>query len=110
MVQEFRKDGWPLCPQCGEDELASDLLLKGDVHRYERRPDLTMADYPASTFFCYQCQWQGTVQVRLPAPPKILCPRCQGNRIRYDHDLDTGQEQLPRLRWYICEDCEHEFG
>jgi hypothetical protein len=59
--QAFRKDGWPLCPECGEDELASDLLLRGDVHRYERRPDLTMADYLASTFFCYQCQWRGVI-------------------------------------------------
>ena len=28
MFRSFRKDGWPLCPQCGEDELYSFVMLK----------------------------------------------------------------------------------
>lgn len=28
-LSEFRKDGWPLCPQCGEDELYSLLNWDG---------------------------------------------------------------------------------
>ena len=56
MKFEYRRDGWPLCPQCGEDELA----------------DLSVRDWPAASFkadpaaelTCYVCHWHGTVPVR----------------------------------------------
>lgn len=44
---EVRSDGWPLCPTCGEDELA-DILN-------------TYARADAAELFCYRC---GRVTVR----------------------------------------------
>lgn len=49
---EFRKDGWPLCPQCGEDELASTLLLS-----YKDGPVPTLPECLADEFLCYACHW-----------------------------------------------------
>lgn len=43
---EFRQDGWPLCPQCGEDELYS-------------------LDVPATKENidgCYRCRWSAPIQ------------------------------------------------
>ena len=46
---EFRRDGWPLCPFCGADELVSKLLL--------HRPPLALTDCLAGEFTCYACHW-----------------------------------------------------
>lgn len=47
--KETRPDGWPLCPECGEDELA---CLSTPTP-----PDLewTMAKYLEHELFCYRC-------------------------------------------------------
>ena len=37
-ITEFREDGWPLCPQCGEDEL----------FRFRDTDPLK----------CYYCKWE----------------------------------------------------
>jgi hypothetical protein len=47
----FRADGWPLCPQCGEDELWSPYYWEG-----------TGVQPPIQTYIdagltCYQCHW-----------------------------------------------------
>jgi hypothetical protein len=42
---EYRKDGWPLCPGCGEDELWSRAL------------DPRATD----PLRCYRCGWSGVV-------------------------------------------------
>jgi hypothetical protein len=45
---EYRRDGWPLCPCCGEDELMS-------------------REFPARTtdmLQCLACSWRGTVPER----------------------------------------------
>lgn len=58
MVEQcYRRDGWPLCPRCGEDELASDLMLgwNGDP------PRPTLAECFTWPFYCYRCQWRGRV-------------------------------------------------
>jgi hypothetical protein len=51
-VYEYRRDGWPLCPSCGEDELA-DLNMR-------HWPANTTAD-PLAELTCYACRWVGTV-------------------------------------------------
>lgn len=58
-VPEYRRDGWPLCPACGEDELA-DLSVRD-------WPASFKAD-PASELTCYVCHWQGTLPLRAVAP------------------------------------------
>jgi hypothetical protein len=44
----WRKDGWPLCPKCGEDELFS--------QQHPARPTDALA--------CYRCDWQGYIPAR----------------------------------------------
>jgi hypothetical protein len=44
---QYRDDGWPLCPCCGEDELWS-----------AQRPVR-----PTDELQCYRCCWRGTVPV-----------------------------------------------
>jgi DNA-directed RNA polymerase subunit M/transcription elongation factor TFIIS len=57
---EYRRDGWPFCPQCGEDELYAFAMMgwRGD----EPRP--TLAECHAHEFCCYKCAWRGTVAPR----------------------------------------------
>lgn len=50
-IKEYRADGWPLCPQCEEDELYSLLQWNGEG---ERPP---LADYIAAGLRCYCCWW-----------------------------------------------------
>lgn len=55
---EFRKDGWPLCPRCEEDELYSLYLMTSHgIARQiteEEIPLLELLGYP---FRCYHCNW-----------------------------------------------------
>lgn len=48
----YRPDGWPLCPQCGEDELWSPLEWLGE----ESRPPLE--EWIAAGMQCYRCGWK----------------------------------------------------
>lgn len=50
---EFRADGWPFCPSCGEDELYSALMLQWNG----LAPSPTLADCLAGEMRCYHCQW-----------------------------------------------------
>lgn len=56
-AQQYRKDGWPFCPACGEDE-----LMSLDVHRFEEG-HLIMATLPRPTdrLRCLLCGWLGHV-------------------------------------------------
>jgi hypothetical protein len=47
---EFRKDGWPLCPRCGEDELYSLAWLN--------IPRSKLEDYLEAMEGCYSCHWK----------------------------------------------------
>lgn len=49
---ETRKDGWPLCPCCGEDELWSPFAWNGEG---ERPPIQAWID---AGLRCYACHWQ----------------------------------------------------
>lgn len=53
--KEFRPDGWPYCPHCGEEELYSNLMLWWDGT--EPRP--TMEQILSGRFGCYACGWAG---------------------------------------------------
>jgi hypothetical protein len=59
MIKEYRKDGWPLCPCCGDDELWSKLLWLGDG---ERPP---LDSYIKAGLSCYHCGWSNE-------PPTIV--------------------------------------
>lgn len=49
--KEYRDDGWPYCPRCGEDELWS-TFTPGP-------PDYTgtLEQYLAEELRCYRCNW-----------------------------------------------------
>lgn len=51
MKIEYRKDGWPLCPCCGEDELWSAYYWDG----LEDKPPLQA--WLDAGLTCYKCQW-----------------------------------------------------
>lgn len=49
--RQFREDGWPLCPQCGEDELFSLL-------RWDGGPKPELAKFVEAGMECYRCHWR----------------------------------------------------
>ena len=53
---EFRKDGWPFCPRCGNEELYSyaGMAYSG------QGPRPTLAEDFFSGFGCYYCGWKTT--------------------------------------------------
>lgn len=55
---EFRKDGWPLCPACGEDELYSRVALHWVEGGRDMDTQPTIADCLAGEFGCYACGWE----------------------------------------------------
>lgn len=44
--KEFRSDGWPLCPECGQDELYCDYGPASPQEAIE-----------VGLFHCYYCLW-----------------------------------------------------
>jgi predicted RNA-binding Zn-ribbon protein involved in translation (DUF1610 family) len=52
---EYRKDGWPLCPECGEDELWS-------TRSFDEPPD------PSHPMRCYNCAFEGKVPLMEKQP------------------------------------------
>lgn len=55
IFKEFRpEDGFPYCPQCEEDELASTVCI---AHN-KVGPAPTLEEcFTNGFFFCYQCNW-----------------------------------------------------
>ncbi|HEV8474577.1 MAG TPA: hypothetical protein VGR82_17500 [Methylomirabilota bacterium] len=47
-MPEYRADGWPLCPRCGDDEL------------WSREVPVSASD----ELTCYLCGWRGYVATR----------------------------------------------
>lgn len=58
---EYRPDGWPLCPRCGEDELASVVSLGG---RLRTKDGMLRRAMPTDEMTCYRCRWNGCVPRR----------------------------------------------
>lgn len=56
--KEFRKDGWPLCPKCGEDELYSQMPWTDESNKP------TIGEFIEGGLQCYRCQWQSNERWR----------------------------------------------
>lgn len=56
LLVRYRKDGWPLCPRCEEDELYNHV---GSKPPYS--PNIPLVEYFAEPFRCYYCNWEGTI-------------------------------------------------
>lgn len=54
---EYRADGWPLCPQCGEDELWSAFDWDGSD------PKPPMQAWIDHGLRCYRCGWSSERRV-----------------------------------------------
>lgn len=53
VYKEFRKDGWPYCPNCEEDELYSYLMLG-----WTKSEPPSVQDCLDSGMECYACSWK----------------------------------------------------
>lgn len=72
-VKEWRPDGWPLCPICGDDELMS-------------------SDLPAKAATVDRCLACGPLELENPnGPAPATCTRCKG----------VGRVQVPHPAWFI---------
>ncbi len=57
-ITEYRRDGWPLCPRCGEDELASHLDATHIDEYYNEHGDTPpIQEYLDAGLSCYGCGW-----------------------------------------------------
>lgn len=61
---EYRPDGWPLCPVCGEDELMSLLTVPGNLlelyltdHDLKWWQSRTTQDFIDAGLRCLDCGW-----------------------------------------------------
>ena len=66
---QVTQSGWPICPECEEDELARDLLLCGP-----QEPKASLENCLNGSFYCYNCGWRGTFEddIKLPEPESAL--------------------------------------
>lgn len=56
--KEFRKDGWPLCPRCEEDELYSCYAMTSHcTDRQLKGETITVEESLRYPFKCYRCNW-----------------------------------------------------
>jgi hypothetical protein len=56
--REFRKDGWPFCPCCDEDELANPGFSVAFYNEHQRTP--TVEEFLESGLICYLCNWHSS--------------------------------------------------
>jgi hypothetical protein len=99
VFKEYRKDGWPFCPRCEEDELYSHLMLGWS------NPDSTptVQQCIESGMTCYQCSWT------LPKANARIFPNCF--RCDQTFDLEAGEPQYiycPPCRVVIRTEAEKE--
>jgi hypothetical protein len=71
VYKEFRKDGWPFCPVCEEDELYSVVMLAYDG----KGEQPTLEECLANEMRCYRCNWSSEGQVK-KIPPARIFPNC----------------------------------
>lgn len=70
---EYRRDGWPLCPVCGEDELASTRPIdtepitdaRGRIIGRRLVVDVSRPHATTDPMRCLRCGWAGTVPARV---------------------------------------------
>jgi hypothetical protein len=57
--KEFRKDGWPFCPRCEEDELYSVYLNTSQgMNRQKNGEQIPVEELLKYPFRCYRCNWR----------------------------------------------------
>lgn len=57
-ITEYRRDGWPLCPRCGEDEVMSWLDTDCVLAHIEQHGDKpSREEYLMAELSCLYCGW-----------------------------------------------------
>jgi len=51
--KQYRRDGFPLCPKCGEDELVSSVCMLWDIEKWPP----PMPDILQGGFHCMNCEF-----------------------------------------------------
>lgn len=105
---EFRKDGWPLCPRCGEDELYSHLMLG-----WTKSEPPPLQDCIDSGMKCYRCSWESLgrnvfggrcwqCHQYFPRPEGerdyVYCPTCQP-LVKNNAQQERIREQVNAMDW-----------
>lgn len=106
--KKFRRDGWPLCPQCGEDELYSYLMLTWT----EPEPP-SIQDCMDAGMACYRCSWKSEGRnvfggkcfrcARFFSQPRgekdfIYCCECRIT-IREESERERVRNEVGRMEW-----------
>ena len=62
-ITEYRRDGWPVCPRCGEDEIMS-WLDSGYVFEYIEKHGCNppREEYLSARLTCLYCGWERAAQ------------------------------------------------
>lgn len=108
--KEFRKDGWPLCPQCEEDELYSYLMLGWTK---DERPSIQ--ECINAGMQCYRCNWKSqkdpmaifghkcfrcnlVFTTGLNQPAYVHCCKCR-LEIKDEAERDRIRQEVERMDW-----------
>jgi len=67
----FRKDGWPFCPICEEDELYSIVMLNWN----DKTPRASLQECLEKEMRCYACGWSSAKSALWPAGMVIYLNR-----------------------------------
>lgn len=107
--EEFRTDGWPFCPNCGEDELYSQLMLTWS--KLDARP--SVQDCIDSGMKCYRCSWESLgrnvfggkcwrCHQFFPRPEGekdyVYCPTCQP-LVQADAERERIHREVEAVEW-----------
>jgi hypothetical protein len=105
---EFRADGWPFCPRCGEDELYSHLMLG-----WTRDEPPPVKDCIDSGMKCYRCNWEHVgrnvfggrcweCKEYFPQPEGekdyVYCPRCRPT-VKTNAQAERIHNEVGAMRW-----------
>lgn len=90
-MAEYRRDGWPLCPRCGEDELASQVRHQPGGFKWA---PIT----PADPMACLFCCWEGRVPLRVVEPLRSPAPHAQGDGDPGDRPVDRSVDRSVETR------------
>lgn len=106
--KEFRKDGWPYCPNCEEDELYSYLMLG-----WVKPEPPTLEQCLLHGMKCYRCSWESSGMnafgnkcfrckqiFETPAnePDYVNCPPCR-ETIRQESEQERVRAEVERMDW-----------
>ena len=104
---EFRADGWPFCPRCGEDELYSVLMLNWNGQG--EKP--TLEQCIAGVMRCYKCEWASdSTNSKTEQAKEIECTLCREPAThRMDGTFDSVEDGWVPGYVLVCKNHHQEY-